>query len=130
MTPPIGSEKDRAVSRYLFHWPVALVFDSSEGEQTYHGRTHDVSVMGCSILTEHNVFSKNPVTVLLSLPADHAGGRRPVIEIKANMVYTVLASGHRKFRCGIQFLSFKGEGQKALNNLIEERGIKVKLETL
>jgi len=122
-----SSNRKRSENRYLFHWPVAIVFDSIEGQGTYHGRTNDVSLTGCSILTEHNVFSTQAVTVLLSLPSDHAGERRPVIEVKAAMVYTVLAAGAQKFRCGIHFLDFKGNGLAALDKVINERAVKVEL---
>lgn len=113
----------RKEKRHPFHWPVAIVFDSTEDQDIYHGVTHDLSLVGCAILTEHNVFSDQPVSILLSPPNEHAGGRRTIIEIKARMVYTVLSSGHRKFRCGIQFLSFKGKGRATLTQKIAGRAI-------
>jgi len=115
----------REAKRYPFHWPVAIVFDSADNQNTYHGVTHDVSASGCAILTDHNVFSEHTVTVLLSLPTDHPGGHRPVVEVKARMVYTVLSSGHNQFRCGIEFLKFKGPGHAKLNRVIEQRALKI-----
>jgi c-di-GMP-binding flagellar brake protein YcgR len=117
------SEEQRADKRHPFHWPVAIVFDSTEDQDIYHGITYDVSVNGCAILTEHNIFSDQPVSVLLSPPNEQPGRGRTIIEIKARMVYTVLSAGHRKFRCGIQFLKFKGKGRATLKHKIEARAI-------
>jgi c-di-GMP-binding flagellar brake protein YcgR len=113
----------RQETRHPFHWPVAIVFDSTEDQETYHGVTKDLSLIGCSILTEHNVFSEHPVSILLSLPTEHPGGRRRIVEAKAQMVYTVLSAGHRKFRCGIHFLNFKGKGRATLKRAIEIRAL-------
>ncbi len=115
------SVEHRKTKRYPFQWKVAIVFDSTEDMETYHGVTNDVSISGCAVLTEHNVFSEQPISILISLPAEHPGGRRKLIEAKARMVYTVLSSGHRKFRCGVQFLSFKGGGRAALTRAFAKR---------
>lgn len=117
------SAEHRQEKRHPFRWPVAIVFDATDAADTYHGVTHEVSLHGCSILTEFNVFSESPVSILLSIPAGHPGGRRRVIEIHARMVYTVLSSGHQKFRCGIRFVRFKGDGRASLKRQIDQRAI-------
>lgn len=119
------SAEHRKAKRHPFRWPVAIVFDSTESQDTYHGTTHELSLAGCSILTEHNVFSEHQVSILLSIPTESPGGRRRVVEIKARMVYTVLSSGHQKFRCGIQFVNFKGNGRVTLARVIEKRAVTV-----
>lgn len=113
----------RKEKRFPFHWPVAIVFDATEHQQTYHGITHDLSMSGCSILTDHNVFSDVPVTILLSTPTDRPNGRKPLVEVKAQMVYTVLAAGKCQFRCGIHFLNFKGKGRSILQKAIDKRAM-------
>jgi c-di-GMP-binding flagellar brake protein YcgR len=113
----------RQQKRYPFHWRVAIVFDSTENQDTYHGVTNDISMGGCAMLTEHNVYSAHPISILISLPADHPGGRRKVVEAKARMVYTVLSSGHQMFRCGIQFLNFKGQGRAVLSRAFAKRDV-------
>ena len=119
------ADEHRKNTRHPFKWRVAIVFASIENEETYHGVTHDISSGGCAILTEHNVFSEEIVSVLISLPVERPGGRRKVIEAQARMVYTVLSAGHQKFRCGIQFLKFKGQGRKMLMRAFAMRGIKI-----
>ena len=113
----------RQDKRYPFHWSVAIVFDGTEDRDTYHGVTHDLSSRGCSILMEHNVFSEHPVSVLLAIPIEQPGGRRRIVEVKAHMVYTVLSSGHQKFRCGIHFLNFKGKSKAVLKRALDMRAI-------
>ena len=117
----VENQEHRREKRHPVHWPVAIVFESTEDQDIYHGVTHDLSVTGCAILTEHNVFSDQPVSILLSAPTDRPGGRRIIVEIRARMVYTVLSAGHRKFRCGIQFLKFKGSGRATLTRKLAVR---------
>lgn len=117
----------RQDKRHPFHWAVAIVFDATEEQQTFHGVTHELSLSGCSILTEHNIFTEHTVSILLSTPIDHPGARRRVIEAKARMVYTVLSSGHQKFRCGIRFLNFKDNGRATLTRIIEKRAFSTDL---
>lgn len=117
------SSEHRNSKRYPFKWRGAIVFPSIDQEETYHGVTHDISAGGCAVLTEHNVYSEETVSVLISLPAENPTGRHKVIEAQARIVYTVLSSGHRKFRCGIQFLQFKGNGRSLLTKAFAKRDI-------
>jgi c-di-GMP-binding flagellar brake protein YcgR len=121
-TENLGTEL-RKEKRYPFKWRVAIVVDASEAQETYHGITYDVSLGGCSMLTDHNVWSDHPVSVLISLPVENPAGRTKLIEAKGQMVYTVLSAGHQQFRCGIQFLSFKGKGRSVLETAIEKRAV-------
>ncbi|MGE5465811.1 MAG: PilZ domain-containing protein [Ignavibacteria bacterium] len=113
----------RQHKRYPYQWKVAIVFDATEGKDTYHGVTHNISLGGCAILTDHNVFSEHPVSVLVSLPVENPGGRPKIVEVKGHMVYTVLSAGHQQFRCGIQFLSYKGGGRAVLTKAFAKRDI-------
>jgi c-di-GMP-binding flagellar brake protein YcgR len=115
----------RSDKRFPFKWKVAIVFDSTENQDTYHGVTNDISLGGCAILTEHNVYSEQPVSVLLSLPAENPTGSHRIVEAKGRMVYTVLSAGHQKFRLGIQFTSFKQGGRSTLAKAFAKRDIKM-----
>ena len=114
---------DRRETRYPFHWTVAIVFDSTASQDTYHGVTYELSLSGCSILMDDNVFSDQPVSILLAMPLDHPGQKKRVVEVKGRMVYTVLSAGHQQFRCGITFIKFKGNGRAALERAIKHRVI-------
>lgn len=119
----IKTAEHREDKRYPFRWPVAIVFEHSEGRDTYHGTTHELSLGGCSVLTEHNVYTQKPIALLLSAPGEHPGASRNVLEIKARMVYTVLSSGHQKFRCGIQFVNLKPSDKSKLSRAVERRAL-------
>jgi c-di-GMP-binding flagellar brake protein YcgR len=121
----MSDSDNRSDKRYPFKWQVAIVFDRTENKNTYHGVTNDISIGGCAILTEHNVFSEHPVSVLISLPAENPTGRHNVVEAKARMIYTVLAAGQQKFRIGIQFLNFKEAGRSVLSKAFAKRDIKM-----
>lgn len=112
---------NRAHKRYLFRWPVALVFNHGEQRTTYHGTTRELSMGGCSLLTDYNIYSNQPLTMLISLPADNPLARRKVLEIRVRMRYTILAAKEDRFRCGIEFISFKDDGRNALRQAMESR---------
>lgn len=117
------SSDGRQDKRHPLHWPIAVVCQTAAGARTHHGRTHEMSLGGCSMLTEDNFLADQPVTVYLSAPVEQPGAPRSVLEIKARMVYTVLASGQQKFRCGFQFLNFKDNGRATLARLMEGRSV-------
>ncbi len=117
-----GSES-RKDKRYPFKWQVAIVFDSADQKETYHGVTKDISTGGCAVLTEHNIYSEHPVSVLIQLPPENPTGRRKIVEARGRFVYTVLSAGHQKFRCGIQFISFKEGGKSILTKAFAKRDV-------
>lgn len=107
--------------RYPVRWPVAIIFNHSQGEEIFHGHTHDLSISGASILTEHNVFTVDPVTLLISIPPLHPALKRTLIEAKARMMYNVLSPKHQCFRIGLSFKSFKNDGSYMLAQSFEQR---------
>ncbi|HEX8987652.1 MAG TPA: PilZ domain-containing protein [Rhodocyclaceae bacterium] len=114
----------RKEKRYPYQWEVAVVFEATEQQDTYHGITNDISAGGCAILTEFNVYSEHPVSVLISLPAENPTGKRKIVEARGRIVYTVLACGGvQKFRLGIEFLNFKGNGRSILTRAFAKRDI-------
>ena len=100
-------KQQRQVQRFPFHWEVAIVFDDREGKKTFHGTTHDISVMGCAILTEHNVFTSEELLVEVHLPPENTGRQPKVLKIKAKMVYTLYSADHYCFRTGLLFRSYQ-----------------------
>ncbi|WP_334158165.1 PilZ domain-containing protein [Oryzomicrobium sp.] len=104
--------------RFPVRWPVAIVFDHAAERATYRGLTWDLSLGGAAILSEHNLFVPGAVTLLISVPPLYPGQRQPLIEVRANMAYTVLSNTHDCFRLGIRFDQFKDNGeQRLLDNL-------------
>lgn len=115
------SIKSRESSRHYARWRIAIIFDETENRPTIHGHTHDVSLRGASIYTEHNVFSNTPVTVLLSPPLAHEGERQKVIEIRTQLIYSVYAGGNNSFRVGLDFIKFKNDGLRILKDKLDNQ---------
>lgn len=116
-------EDNRKAKRYPMHWKVAIVYDHTDEHPTYHGVTHDISIGGLSLLTDHNIHTEESITLLLAIPPRQRGERTKIVEIRARMAYTVLSAGHDQFRIGMNFESFKGQGHKLLDNTLKERAI-------
>ena len=115
-----GSEH-RKYPRYRVHWQVAIVHEKDGRSEIFHGRTHDLSMNGASIYSDHNIFSEEPVTVLLAIPPLSTDQREKIIEIHSRMVYTVLAANHHQFRIGLHFLRFKANGRNLLKANLSNR---------
>lgn len=110
----------RASPRYMVRWRIALVFDDAEGKPTFHGWTYDLSMNGTAMLTDSNVFSAAPVTILLAPPPLKKGDRKKVIEIQARQVYAVYSGAVSCFRLGLNFTKFKADGQQILKEMLTQ----------
>ncbi len=107
--------------RYPVRWPVAIIFNHSRGEEVFHGHTHDLSISGASILTEHNVYTNDAITLLISIPPLHPALKRTTIEVQAKMMYSVLSPKHQCFRIGLHFREYKNNGSYLLTQSFEQR---------
>ena len=115
------SIESRKSPRYYARWRIAIVFDETENRPTIHGHTHDVSLRGASVYTEHNVVSITPVTVLLSPPLAHEGERQKIIEIRTQLAYSVYAGSNSCFRIGLNFIKFKNGGRQILKGMLDNQ---------
>jgi len=118
-----GSAEHRKHYRHPIHWRIALVHKNGDKNDIYHGRTHDLSVWGASILVDHNIFVMSEVVMLLAIPPLHPGLKETIVEIQCRMAYTILDSEQSRFRIGIRFLRFKGEGKRILSDILSKRVI-------
>jgi hypothetical protein len=115
------SIKKRESSRYYAHWRIAIVFDEAEKMPAIHGHTHDLSISGASVHTDHHVASNMPVTVLLSPPLAYEGERQKVIEIRAELVYSVYSGSNFCFRIGLHFIKFKNDDLQILKGMLDNQ---------
>lgn len=120
---PVGGVEHRRHYRYPIHWRIAIIHKNGDKNDIYHGRTHDLSVTGASILVDRNIFMMSEVVMLLAIPPSHPGHKETIIEIQCRMAYTVLDSEQSRFRIGIRFLSFKNSGKKMLADILSKRVI-------
>ena len=118
-----GTIESRKHYRHPVHWRIALVHKHSDKNEIYHGKTHDLSVTGASILVDQNIFIASEVVILLAIPPLHAGQKETIIEIQCSMAYTVLDNEQSQFRIGISFVHFKGEGKRILLNTLSKRAL-------
>lgn len=105
---------NRSEARYHVRWKIALVFDEVEHRPTYHGKTHDLTMVGTGMLTHTDVFTESPVVILLAVPPLHRDHRPKVIEIRARQIYSVYSGETFCFRLGLEFVYFKDDGLKIL----------------
>jgi len=101
---------NRSLARYRVRWRIALIFDEVEHEPTYHGRTHDLTLVGTGMLTSKDVFTDSRLVVLLAIPSPYRNGRHSVIEVEARQKYSVYSGETSCFRLGLEFRRFKGDG--------------------
>ncbi|MDE2585799.1 MAG: PilZ domain-containing protein [Betaproteobacteria bacterium] len=115
-------EEQRQHPRYPARWPCAIIFDHDPAHN-YHGHTHDLSQGGAAILSDYNVPSHGPFTLLLSVPPIQSGVRPMVLEIRCHMAYSVHSHRHSCFRHGAQFVGFNGSTRQQLAQALNERFI-------
>lgn len=111
----------RKCPRYRVHWQVFVAYEQNGKIRVFNGRTHDLSVNGASIYSDHNIFVEGKVTVCLVMPALIADQGNKIIEIDGHMGYTVLCSSRRQFRIGLRFLKFRGNGRGLLSENLSQR---------
>jgi c-di-GMP-binding flagellar brake protein YcgR len=121
MALPAKVLEHRYYPRHLVNWRVAIVNDGHEDRPIFYGRSHDVSLGGLSMLSDDNLFFDNSVIVLLALPPRNTGEREKIIEIRAHVIYTVLAASLQMFRVGVQFQEFKRDGRDVLDQYLASR---------
>jgi len=118
-----GSIDHRKHYRHPIHWRIALIHKNIDKNETYHGVTHNLSVSGASILVDRNIFVTAEVVILLAIPPLHVGQKETILEIQSSMAYTVLDAEENRFRIGLHFLHFKGEGKRILNDILSKRAL-------
>lgn len=116
---PVSGKENRAHPRYALRWAVTILIGSNGVGTSIEGYTHELSSHGCSILTERNCFTPEPIKLLLSMPpASPQRGFQP-LEMTARMKYTLHSHKHGCFRIGIQFATMADEVRHALEQRLE-----------
>ena len=86
----------------------------------FHGKTHDISMSGLSIVVDYNIFQEGEVTVVLALPPAHAGAPRKVVTSTAEMTYAIHSSKLDAFKIGLVFRAFRGDGKALLKAALQQ----------
>lgn len=107
-------KKQRQHERYHLRWRIALIFDESAENAVIQGKTLDLSLYGAAVHTQHHLFTGGSATVLLAPPLLSTSECQKIIEIKANVVYSVYSCDSMCFRIGLKFLEFVGNSREVL----------------
>lgn len=113
----------RQHKRYNMHFKVAMIFSEQANRPTFHGITHDISVDGTAVITEHSIYTEEPITVLIAIPPVNIGQKQKILEARAKIVYAVHSSSHGRFRIGVHFEQFKGDGKGFLDKTLKDRSL-------
>jgi len=110
----------RNAERYNVHWKMAVVFENQENKPTYHGYTHDLSLVGTGMLTHVNLLKPAlPVIILLAPPPLTLKDRPKIIEIRSRQLDAVYSGETRCFRLGFAFVEFKNDGLDLLTERLK-----------
>lgn len=109
----------RKYTRYHMRWGIALILDETGTSALHEGKTHDLSMGGAAMHTEHNLLSPQSVTALLAPPPLYRGEKQTIIEIRCRPVYCVFSSVGQCFRIGLQFIRFTGNGRSVLEDRLQ-----------
>lgn len=111
-------EENRRTQRHARRLRAVIICDENGKSAKTHGRTHDISTSGVSVISDYNLLSSHPITLcLLISPGDQI--HPPVIfEAKSKIVSSVLSRQQGGFRIGIEFLKIQGDGAQVLHRFL------------
>ncbi|MFA6310027.1 MAG: PilZ domain-containing protein [Sterolibacterium sp.] len=114
-------EDHRHSQRHARRLRAVIICDETGRPAKTHGKTHDISTSGVSIISDYSLLSPHPITVcLLISPGDQI--HPPVIfEAKSKIVSCVLSRQQGGFRIGVEFLKIAGDGAQVLHKFLAGR---------
>ena len=110
--------ENRKDQRHSKHVRAVIIIDEDGKQSRTHGKTHDISTSGASIISGYNLRSKQTITVCLLL---HPGDQKSppvVVEAKSKIACSVLSSQQGGFRIGVEFVSVEGDGAMLLQKFL------------
>jgi PilZ domain len=110
---------------------LALLYPQIEGRPPrpmFHGKTHDISVSGLSLVVDYNVLQEGEVTVVLALPPAQAGTSPKVVTSTAEMTYAIHSSKLDAFKIGLTFRAFRGDGKALLEAALRQASREERVE--
>lgn len=103
-------EEQRQNPRLRLRWHAALRL----GQALLYGETFDLSLGGASLLMGQNIAGGTVATLFLQAPSRRPGVKGRVIEVQSKILYAAFAAEHDRWRLGVQFVRFAGEGKNIL----------------
>lgn len=107
-------EDKRKEQRYSKRLRAVIITDENGKLVRTHGKTHDISLGGVSIISDYDLNSRLPVTVYILVEQGDPKHPPLIFEASCKIVNSVLSGQQGGFRIGCQFIKFIGEGEKIL----------------
>lgn len=114
-----ANERDQA--RYPLRLRCNIIYLEHTLRPSYSGFTCNLSLSGAGVVVAQNIFTADPIMLLMLLPKASPSERTKVVEVNARMVHTMLSAYYQEFLLGIQFKSFERNGRELLQSYIRER---------
>lgn len=111
-------EDSRKNQRHAKRLRAVLIVDEDGNQSKTHGRTHDVSSGGASIISDYNLVSKHPITVCILLRPGDPINPPLIFEAKSRVVHSVLSRQQGGFRISVEFLDIAGDGATTLKKFL------------
>lgn len=102
----------RTQPRVHVNWRTAIMFKTRHETIRVFGRTRDASASGVCIECEQTIITKEPVIVMIELPAKLAHAPPEVLQFSAEIKNCILAQD--KYRIGMLIIEFHGNSETRL----------------
>ena len=111
-------EDHRKQPRYVKRLRAVIIEDEGGKLAKTHGKTHDISLGGVSVISPYALHSHQAVTVCVLI--EQGGPDNPPLMVAASckMVSCVLSGQQGGFRLGFQFIKFENDGEKVLKKFL------------
>jgi len=81
---------------------------SGDEDEIFHDRIFDLSLSGAGIYSNTDVFTEEPMVMLIESPLPDGEFRKVIIGIDCAVRNSSFSEERQQFRAGLQFLGFRG----------------------
>jgi hypothetical protein len=122
-----GLHERRRCMRYLVDWTAVLMKKEGGGE-LFHDRIHDVSLCGASFFAEADIYTEQPLVLLLETPQAFGRTEKNIAGIECVMCQPVYVPEEGKYRVELRFVRFYGIAKHLLADILISQERKVVLQ--
>lgn len=102
-----GHER-RQYSRYSVDWVASVMHKSNGGNELYRDRLRDISLGGASFYSNLEIYSDQPLVMLIEIPLPYGKIRKSIAGIECALCKPVFSDEKQQFHSGVQFLRYYG----------------------
>ena len=115
-----GTKEGRSNPRYRVFWRIVIIYNKDGKQNIFHGHTYDLSINGACIYSDHNIYVEEDVAMTIEVNSLHLNKKNSVIGVKCRMLYNILSSNYSKYRIGVEFIEFAGNGKNILKEALSK----------